>query len=153
MWWMYSYSSRLRVVFITFRVRCSRGEMYIGHDRLCVCESVSLSLAVFPHYCTGPDVTWGMVGVPSSCALLGGFAIGARVSLLWQHSAEREMSASACILASMPGCIFFKDTHAFYRTLYEIILTTTPLLHWYITLIALSDERVGRYTGKFSAPH
>jgi len=39
-----------------------------------------------------------MVGVPASCAvgLLDGFAIGARVSLLWQHSAEREMSASAC---------------------------------------------------------
>ena len=29
-----------------------------------------------------------MVGVPSSCALLGGFAIGARVALLWQHSAN-----------------------------------------------------------------
>ena len=36
-----------------------------------------------------------------SCALLGGFAIGARVALLWQHNAnpsykcEREMLASA----------------------------------------------------------
>ena len=36
--------------------------------------------------------------MPSSCALLGGFAIGARVSLLRQHSAEREMSASASSL-------------------------------------------------------
>jgi len=47
-----------------------------------------------------------MVGVPFSRALLGGFAIGARVSLLRQHtraySAEREMSASACT-RSMPG--------------------------------------------------
>jgi len=34
-------------------------------------------------------------GVLPSCALLGGFAIGARVSLLCQHSAEREVSASA----------------------------------------------------------
>jgi len=34
--------------------------------------------------------------MPSSCALLGGFTIGARLSLLWQHSSEREMSASAC---------------------------------------------------------
>ena len=87
--------------------------------------------------------------MPSSCALLGGFAVGARVSLLnqysfiekltnrnlnremlklvilkqykdktrentvsnwqhmttlWQHSAEREMSASACT-RSMPGWI------------------------------------------------
>jgi len=32
----------------------------IDHARLCVC----LSLAAFPHYCTDPDVTWGMVGVP-----------------------------------------------------------------------------------------
>ena len=46
-----------------------------------------------------------MVGVPPSCAVLDGFAIGARVSLLWQHSAEREMSASACT-RSMPGSDF-----------------------------------------------
>ena len=50
--------------------------MHIDHGRLCVC----LSIAAFPHYCAGPDVTWGMVGVPFSCSLLGGFAIGARVS-------------------------------------------------------------------------
>ena len=37
----------------------------------------------------------------NSCALLGGFAVGARVALLWQHNAnpsykcEREMLASA----------------------------------------------------------
>ena len=60
-------------MIITFRVRRSRGEMYIGHARLCVC----------------------LYGVLFSCALLGGFAIGARVSLLCQHSAEREMSATA----------------------------------------------------------
>jgi len=50
----------------------------IRHARLCVC----LSLAAFPHYYTDPHVTWRMVGVPPSCALFGGFAIGARVSLL-----------------------------------------------------------------------
>jgi len=26
--------------------------------------------------------------MPPSCALLGGFAIGARVALLWQHNAN-----------------------------------------------------------------
>ena len=84
---------------ITFRVSRRRREMYSGHDRLCVC----LSLAAFPHYCTDPDVTWGNGrDVPSNCALLGGFAIGARVSFPWQHSAESEMSASACT-RSMPG--------------------------------------------------
>jgi len=65
---------------ITFHVRHNQGKMYIGHDRLCVC----LSLATFPHYCMDPDVSWRMVRGASSCALLGGFAIGARVSLLWR---------------------------------------------------------------------
>ena len=46
---------------------------------------VSLSAAACLHYCTDPDVTWGVVGIPPSCALLGRFAIGARVALLWQH--------------------------------------------------------------------
>jgi len=44
--------------------------------------SVCLSLSAFLRYCTDLDVTWGMVGVTPCCALLGGFAIGARVSLL-----------------------------------------------------------------------
>ena len=47
---------------ITFRVRRSRGEMYIGHGRLsvcvCMCVCVCLSLTAFPRYCTDPDVTW-----------------------------------------------------------------------------------------------
>ena len=47
--------------------------MYIGHGRLCVC----MSLAAFPRDCTDPDVMGN-----GSCALLGAFAIGARVSLL-----------------------------------------------------------------------
>jgi len=52
--------------------------MHIGHGRLCVC----VSLAAFPHYCMDPDVSWGIVGVPFSCAVFGGSGIGARVSLL-----------------------------------------------------------------------
>ena len=40
-------------------MRRSRGEMYIGHDRLCVCLSVCVSLATFPHNCTDPNVTYG----------------------------------------------------------------------------------------------
>jgi len=35
--------------------------------------------------------------MPPSCALLGGFAIGARVALLWQHNANRSY-----MLASIP---------------------------------------------------
>jgi len=67
--------------FITFRMSRRPREMYCGHARLCVC----LCVAACPHYCRDPDVTWGVIGLPPSCALLGGFAIGARVALLWQH--------------------------------------------------------------------
>jgi len=71
-------------VLITFRVSRRRREMYSGHARLsvclCVCPCVRGRMPM--HYCTDPDVTWGMVGVPPSCALLGGFAIGARVTLI-----------------------------------------------------------------------
>jgi len=38
-----------------------------------VCVCVWLSLATFPHYCTDPDVTWGMVRGAPSCALLDWF--------------------------------------------------------------------------------
>jgi len=46
-----------------------------------------------------------MAGCPLIVHNWGGFAIGARISLLRQHSAEREMSASACA-RSMPGLKF-----------------------------------------------
>jgi len=48
--------------FVTFRVRRSRGEMYIGHgvcESVSVCVSVCLFLAEFQRYCMDPDVTWG----------------------------------------------------------------------------------------------
>ena len=61
------------------------------HGRLCV--SVPRRIPALLH---GPGCNVGNGRGPPSCALLGGFAIGARVSLLWQHSGEREISASAC---------------------------------------------------------
>jgi len=92
------------VILSHFRVRRSRGEMYSGHGRLFVCVSDCLSLAAFPQHCTNPDVNWGN---GTGCPLVVHYkadllATGARVSLLWQHSAEREMSASACT-RSMPS--------------------------------------------------
>jgi len=67
-----------------------------------VCVSVPRRIPTLP-VLHGPGCKLGeLYVVPSSCALLGGFAIGARVPLLYQHSAEREMSASACT-RSMPG--------------------------------------------------
>jgi len=64
-----------------------------------VCLSVR---RLMPTYCMDPDVTWGMVGVPPSCAQLGGFAISARVSLLRQHSAnakrQRVLVLALCLV-------------------------------------------------------
>jgi len=47
---------------IIFRVSRRRREMYCGYARLCVCLSVCLSATARIHYCTEPDVTWGVVG-------------------------------------------------------------------------------------------
>jgi len=92
----------------TFCVNCRRREMYsLLVTR--VCESVCLSLAALPHYCTDPDVTWVMVGVPSSCALLSGFAIGARVSLLWQH--RRNAKCQRVLVLALCLCLWDMLTH------------------------------------------
>ena len=77
-------------ILITFRVWVVDDAKCILVTRVCLCLCVCLSLAAFPHYCTDPDVTWRNGRGSPSCALilLGGFAIGARVSLLRQHSAN-----------------------------------------------------------------
>ena len=62
---------------VTFRVRHSQSVIYIGYGRLCVCPSLLSHTTAWIRMYVG-----GMVGVPSSCALLGGFVISARVSLL-----------------------------------------------------------------------
>ena len=58
--------SNIIIFIIEFRVSRRQQEMYNGHPRLCVCDSVCLwlcvsvclSAAACPHYCTDPDVTW-----------------------------------------------------------------------------------------------
>ena len=102
-----------REKFITFRMRNTRGKVYIGH--ICLC--VSLSLATFPHYCMDLDVTWGNDrGCPivvhcwadlqsvhrfrcydntHACKLIALYTANA-------YSTECEMSASACT-PSMAG--------------------------------------------------
>ena len=47
--------------------------------------------------------------MPPSCALVGGFAIGARVALLWQQR-EREMLASVCLYSRY--ALFFETCRA-----------------------------------------
>ena len=59
----------------TFRVRRSRGEMYIGHGCLCICVSVCLSVPRrIPTLLHGPGCNDRGAPVPCSCVLLGGFA-------------------------------------------------------------------------------
>ena len=87
---------RIFFIITTFRVSRRRREMYSGDARLCIRVSVCLSLSVSvclsaaacPHYYTDPDVTWRSGRDAPSCAILGGFAIGAQVALLWQHNAN-----------------------------------------------------------------
>jgi len=67
------------LVLFTFRVRRSRCEMFIGHGHRCVCLSVPRRIPTLLH---GRGWKLGNGRVPSSCALLDGFAIGARDSLL-----------------------------------------------------------------------
>jgi len=40
--------------------------------------------------------------MPHSCALLGGFAIGARIALLWQHNANAKCQRVHACTRSMP---------------------------------------------------
>jgi len=80
-------------LLITFRVSHRRRKMYCGHARLCVCVCVSVCLSVrgrTPTQLHGPGCNLGSGrGCPLVVhALLGGFAIGARVALLWQHNAN-----------------------------------------------------------------
>jgi len=72
---------------LSWLVRVSRivDEMYCGHPRLFVCLTVSLSVYLRLH--AYAIVICGVVE-DAPCAVLGGFAIGARVALLWQHNAN-----------------------------------------------------------------
>jgi len=86
---------------ITFRKSRRRREMYSGHARLCVCLSVRGRM---PTLLRGPGCNLGNGrGCPPSCVLSAGFAIGARVALLWQHSAN--VKYQPVLVLAM--CLFF----------------------------------------------
>ena len=72
--WLLNFRRPSPAAIYISREAYSRGEMYSGDDRLCVC----LSLAEFPHYSTHADVTWEWSGCPLVVQLLGAFAISAR---------------------------------------------------------------------------
>ena len=58
------------------RRRHENEEMCSGHGRLCVCVCLSVPRRI-PALLRKPGCNLGMVWVPASCALLGGFAVGA----------------------------------------------------------------------------
>ena len=72
-----------------------------------VCLSVSRRIPTLLHE-PGCKLGEGGRGALQLCTI-GRFAIGAQVLLLWQHSAELEMSVSTCT-HSMPGLVCF-DTY------------------------------------------
>jgi len=45
--------------FITFRMRHSRGKVYIGHRRLCVCVCLSVCPSPHSHTAARTRITWG----------------------------------------------------------------------------------------------
>jgi len=100
--WLCTNSS----TFITFHMRHSWWEMYIGNGHVCV----FLSFTTFPHYCTDPDATWGngkgyplVVQYWADLQSVHGFCCynthACKLIVLYTanaYSAEREMSATAC---------------------------------------------------------
>jgi len=88
-------------LLITFCVSRRRREMYCGHAHLCVC----LSTAACPHYLTDPDVTWRSGRGPLSCALLGAFAISARLRCYGNITRKQNVSEYMLVLALCLVCI------------------------------------------------
>jgi len=88
---LYAYT-----LIITFRVRRSRCEMYIGHGRLCVCVFVCLSvprrIPTLPH---GPGCK---LGKWQECPLLGGFGIVAWDNIEPNAKCQRVLVLALCLL-------------------------------------------------------
>ena len=78
---------------------------------MCLSVCLCLSAAACLHYCTDPDVTWGVEGDAPSCALLGGFAIDAWVALLWQHNANAKCYRVQACTRSMPSLLSIALQH------------------------------------------
>jgi len=91
-----------------------------------------------------------VVGAAPSCALLGGFAIGAPVALLWQHNAnpsykcEREMLASALYSLCTPS--FSLCGHLFTLSLARDISIRLPNLK----CVTLLVPKIGKATQKLT---
>jgi len=75
-------------------------------DAKCVVVSVCLSVCGrMPLLLHGPGCNLEeRYGMPRNCALLGGFAISARVALLWEHSANTKCQR---VLVLAPWLVYF----------------------------------------------
>jgi len=92
--WLLPSTSTIAICYILRHcVSRRRRKMYCGHARLSV-RGCTPTLLHGP----GCNLGRGRDCPPPSCALLGGFTIGARVALLWQHNANPSYK-----LASIPG--------------------------------------------------
>jgi len=112
----HAYPVLMDSCYITFHVSRRSHEMYCGQARLCVCLSAD------------PDVTWRSGRDPPSCALLGGFAIGARVALLWQHDGNVWQSPVVICQAHHTPHAVQRTTHAGEDWLPSPAIRSTPLL-------------------------
>ena len=81
-------------LLIMFRIRHSQAWLW---PSVCVCLCVWC--CCIPTLWHAPGCNLGDGRGCSSCALLGGFAIGAWISLLWQHMHLMRMPTSAFVLA------------------------------------------------------
>jgi len=72
--------------------------------------------------------------MPTSCVLFGGFAIGSRVSLLWQHSASAKCQR---VLVLAPCLVVFANMAKFQ----EVRRTSSLLLYVSVSLVGRSASR------------
>jgi len=83
---------------------------WVIDDAKCIMvRAVCLSVCSSPHSTLlhGPGYNLGNGRGSPSCALLGGFAIGARVSFLWQHSANAKCQLVLVLALCLVLCMYW----------------------------------------------
>ena len=93
-------------------------------------ESHLMSVCPSPHSHTTTQIRMqlgGMVGVPSSCALLGGFAIGARVSLVFISLLFLFIGSVRQIKVAIRQLLGARKCSISYRSVYRALMMMTDL--------------------------
>jgi len=98
--------------------------VYWSRTSVWVCVSVCGRMPTLLH---GPGCNLGMVEVPHHCALLGGFAVGAWVALLWQHSSnvkcQQVLVLALCLVVIVVMTGLTVCSHAAWRIRVKFIRT------------------------------